>query len=230
MPTIRDIIIDGLTKIGQKNNLSSLELEGFVNKCEKIFINEVEHYNKVKRRSIERSPVAEKIYQRIQEKKKEKINLSLFSPLELAVMSAACQVHGVTIGDVGSSSRKRDVVDCRYQIHAVLVLYLNMTQQGAGKLFNQDHSTVINALHKHSNLLETDKVYLNKFVNLLNQLKESHPEFFGGIEPTKAIRRYSTNQYIKFKQITFEKVRLDRRSKGAKIVLESELILKSQND
>jgi hypothetical protein len=225
MSTIRDIVISGLTEIGKKNSLSGLELEGFVNKSELIFVTKVKEYNKIKHKSVERSATAEKIQKRLAEKKRERLNISLFNPIQISILSNACSIHEVTLEEAGSSKRTREIVDCRYQVYAILVLYLNMTIKSAGVLFNQDHSTVINGLRKHSDFLETDKIYLSKFVKLVTNLKAAHEDLFEDIDPTKAIKKYATNDYITRKMITFERTRLTYKHLKNRVKLGTELIL-----
>jgi hypothetical protein len=218
MPTIRDIVIQGLTELGKKQNLSSLELESFVTNAEIIFMTKAEGYNRVKHRPVERSVVAQKVYETLQSKKNQSLNISLFNPTQVSVLSTISNTHSTSLSDLGSISRKRDVVDARYQFYAIVVLYLNMTISSAGKLFNQDHTTVINALRVHSDLLETNKPYLSKFVNCLERLKLVHEDLFDHIEPTQAIRKYAANSYIEKKKISFENIILSKSEERRKVV------------
>lgn len=230
MPTIKAIIIEGLTEIGKKNNLSGLELEGFVYQNELVFVKKVQDYNKIKFKTVERSSVGEKVYKRLQEKRTEQLNVTLFNPLQLSILTHACTVNEVTLQQVGSCKRTREILDCRYQIYAILVLYLHMTIKSAGNLFYQDHSTVINGLKKHSDYIETDKGYLSKFIQLLTMLKDDHQEFFEGIDPTKFIKKYTTNDYIISRMVTFEKTRLSYIQGKNRVKLETELILDTNGE
>lgn len=210
MQTVRDLILEGLEKIAKSQNLSALEVEAFVTNGEQIFKKKVQNYHNVKRLRTVRSAAVEKIQETLIKKKGYVPDFSRFTDVEFSIISKAAEIHRLTLNDALSRSRKRAPVDCRNQINAIIVLYLNCTTTYCGSLFNKDHSTVINCLKNHSDLVETDRTYLSNFIRLLNSLKEAHPNVFGDIETQEGIKKYATQDYIKNKLINFEKVKLKR--------------------
>jgi hypothetical protein len=210
MQTVRDLILEGLEKIAKSQNLSALEIEAFVTNGEEIFKKKVENYHNVKRLRTVRSNAVERIQEALTSKKDLIPDFSKFTDIEFSVVTKAAEVHRLTLNDALSRSRKRAPVDCRNQINAIMVLYLNCTTTYCGSLFNKDHSTVINCLKNHSALVETDRTYLSNFIRILNSLKETHPNVFGDIETQEGIKKYATQDYIKDKLINFEKVTLKR--------------------
>ena len=210
MQTVRDLILEGLEKIAKSQNLSALEIEAFVTNGEEIFKKKVENYHNVKRLRTVRSIAVERIQEALTSKKDLIPDFSKFTDIEFSVVTKAAEVHRLTLNDALSRSRKRAPVDCRNQINAIMVLYLNCTTTYCGSLFNKDHSTVINCLKNHSALVETDRTYLSNFIRILNSLKETHPNVFGDIETQEGIKKYATQDYIKDKLINFEKVTLKR--------------------
>ena len=210
MQTVRDLILEGLEKIAKSQNLSALEIEAFVTNGEEIFKKKVENYHNVKRLRTVRSIAVERIQEALTSKKDLIPDFSKFTDVEFSVVTKAAEVHRLTLNDALSRSRKRAPVDCRNQINAIMVLYLNCTTTYCGSLFNKDHSTVINCLKNHSALVETDRTYLSNFIRILNSLKETHPNVFGDIETQEGIKKYATQDYIKDKLINFEKVTLKR--------------------
>lgn len=210
MQTVRDLILEGLEKIAKSQNLSELEVEAFVTKGEQIFKKKVQNYHNVKRLRTVRSAAVDKIQETLVNKKEFIPDFSKFTEVEFSVVAKAAEVNRLTLNEALSRSRKRAPVDCRNQINAIIVLYLNCTTTYCGSLFNKDHSTVINCLKNHSDLVETDRTYLSNFIRILNSLKETHPNVFGDIETQEGIKKYATQDYIKNKLINFEKITLKR--------------------
>jgi hypothetical protein len=210
MQTVRDLILEGLEKIAKSQSLSPLEVEAFVTKGEQIFKKKVKNYHNVKRLRTIRSQTVEKVQATIKSKQEFIPDFSRFTDVEFSVITKAAEVNRLTLNEALSRSRKRVPVDCRNQINAIMVLYLNYTTTHCGELFGRDHSTVINCLKKHSDLVETDRSYLNNFVTIINYLKEIHPSLFGDIETQSGVKKYATQDYIKNKLISFENISLTR--------------------
>jgi hypothetical protein len=210
MQTVRDLILEGLEEIGKSQGLSSLQVEAFVTNGEHIFKKKVKNYHNVKRLKTIRSQAVDKTQATIKNKQHFIPELSTFTDVELSIITKAAEVNRLTLNEALCRSRKRVPVDCRNQISAIMVLYLNYTTTHCGELFGRDHSTVINCLKKHSDLVETDRSYLNNFVTIINHLKEVYPEVFGGTEIQSGVKKYATQDYIKNKLINFENISLTR--------------------
>jgi len=210
MQTVRDLILEGLEKIGKSQGLSSLQLEAFVRNGEHIFKKKVQNYHNVKRLKTIRSKTVEKIQSTLEAKKEFVPELSTFTDVELSIITKAAEVNRLTLNEALCRSRKRIPVDCRNQINAIMVLYLNYTTTHCGELFGRDHSTVINCLKKHSDLVETDRTYLANFISILDALKETYPDIFGDIDTQIGIKKYATQEFIKTKLVNFENITLTR--------------------
>jgi len=210
MQTVRDLILEGLEKIGQSQGLSPLQVEAFVRNGEHIFKKKIKNYHNVKRLKTIRSEASKKVQETLAKKKEFIPDFSKFTDVEFSIITKAAEVNRLTLNQALSRSRKRIPVDCRNQINAIIVLYLNYTTTHCGELFGRDHSTVINCLKKHSDLVETDRSYLNNFVTIINYLKEVHPSIFGNTETQSGVKKYATQDYIKNKLINFENITLTK--------------------
>lgn len=210
MPTVRDLILEGLEKIAKSQMLSALEVEAFVTNGEQIFKKYVKNYHNVKRLKTIRSKNSKKVQETLSKKKNFIPDFSRFSDIEFCVITKAVEINRLPLNEVLSRSRLRPSVDCRNQINAIMVFYLNCTTTYCGELFGKDHSTIINSIKRHSDLVETDRTYLANFISLLNFLKETYPDIFGNVDIQTGIKKYATQEYIKNKLINFENVTLTR--------------------
>lgn len=210
MQTVRDLILEGLERIAISQRLSPLEIEAFVNNGEQIFKKHVKNYHNVKRLRTIRSKAAEKIQAKLKEKQNFIPDFSKYSDVEFFVISKAVEVNRLSLNETLSRSRVRTAIDCRNQINAIMILYMNYTTTHCGELFGKDHSTIINSIKRHSDLVETDRSYLANFITILNSLKENFPDIFGDVDTQSGIKKYATQDYIRNKVINFEKVTLTR--------------------
>ena len=210
MQTIRDLILEGLEKIAKSQSLSPLEVEAFVTKGEQIFKKKVKNYNTAKLLKAVRSSTSDKIQETLKKKKDFIPDFSRFSDVEFSLVTKAVEVNRLPLNEVLSRSRLRTATDCRNQINAIMVLYLNCTTTYCGELFGKDHSTIINSIKRHSDLVETDRTYLANFISILNFLKETYPDIFGDVDTQVGIKKYATQEYIKTKLVNFENVTLTR--------------------
>ena len=187
MQTVRDVILKGLEELGKKQGLRSLQLEAFVGKGEDIF-RAIPEYHNVKRLKTNRSTAVDKVHKTLIERNVIPLNLNNFSELELSIISKAATIYNLTLEDLISRTRKRDPIDCRNQINAIFVLYLQISAKKCGEMFNKDHSTILNSLKRHSDFIDTDRVYLSRFIQLLTEVKAAHPEEFADLDPTQGIK------------------------------------------
>ena len=70
----------------------------------------------------------------------------------------------VSLEDIKSRSRKRDLVNARFFIIYYLRKCCNMRYSKIGKIFNRDHSTAIHAYNQVMNLIEYDEEFRNDFI------------------------------------------------------------------
>lgn len=76
--------------------------------------------------------------------------------------------HNITIFELTSKSRKRNIVTCRHEISYILHKVYKVNSSKVGSLFNRDHSTVLHSCKTVSNFIEIDKKYEKHMGNLIN--------------------------------------------------------------
>ena len=64
---------------------------------------------------------------------------------------------------VFGKTRRREIIELRMMMYALMREDLGYTLPKIGKIFNRDHSSVIHLLKQHENQLETDKTYSSKW-------------------------------------------------------------------
>ncbi len=82
-----------------------------------------------------------------------------------------CKIFGIQIADLYSKSREQNVVWCRYFMFEYLLKNTLLKNKGVGEKYNRDHSTVVNGMRKHRELLDDRlyKIYHNQFMLNINQ-------------------------------------------------------------
>ena len=79
-----------------------------------------------------------------------------------------CNYYGITLKELTSKRRFRNIVDARHTLYYIFYDCCKYTSTYAGKLFNQDHSTVLHGSNKIKNLMSVDKKFrreINKIIN-----------------------------------------------------------------
>jgi chromosomal replication initiator protein len=79
------------------------------------------------------------------------------------IVSEVCSVLSVTVDQLKSNTRKREVVEARF-IAMALIMIANpdLTLKEVGAMFNRDHSTVVYARDTYKKLMEGDKAFQDK--------------------------------------------------------------------
>ena len=83
----------------------------------------------------------------------------------------ACHLYGIKDKDFISRNRARHLIDIRRMVYAICKDLLEMPWTHIGKAFNVNHATIMHHHKIHSNLLQVDSVYKEKFDNLLDIYK-----------------------------------------------------------
>ena len=96
--------------------------------------------------------------------------LRRFNDAEIA-KEVICEFFGINID---TKTRKRDYVRARYMYFYWVRQNTHMSLAEIGKSLNlmQDHSTIVNAISKHDDDYETDKVYREQYNKLINLIEE----------------------------------------------------------
>ena len=75
-------------------------------------------------------------------------------------------------------SRKADLIKARQIAMYFIRHYTKFSLEGIGKLFNKDHSTILNSIRKTSNYIETDVNYGLEMANLKLMFDEKLENLF----------------------------------------------------
>jgi hypothetical protein len=96
--------------------------------------------------------------------------LRRFSDAEVA-KEVICEFFGINID---TKTRKSDYVRARYMYFYWVRNNTHMSLAEIGKSLNlmQDHSTIVNALRKHCDDYDTNKVYRDQYDKLVNIIEE----------------------------------------------------------
>lgn len=87
------------------------------------------------------------------------------------VLYYSAEIFNTSVYMIMSTSRKRNLVEIRMAIMSILRDRTDMSLQDIGKLLgNRHHSTVINSLKTHNNLMDTNWSYKAKYVRLKEAL------------------------------------------------------------
>lgn len=73
------------------------------------------------------------------------------------IIKIVCQVMDVHIDTLPMKTRKREIVTCRQMTYLFLSLYFGYSLTYLGRLFNQDHATVVHAKKNILDLIESSK-------------------------------------------------------------------------
>jgi len=80
-----------------------------------------------------------------------------------SIIDIVASVTGVTVADMKSPSRLREIADARCLALGLFVEYGDhMTYEELGRMFNRDHSTVTHSVNKFHTLTDTDPAFRAK--------------------------------------------------------------------
>lgn len=79
------------------------------------------------------------------------------------IISVVSERLGITVDQIKSNTRKRDIVEARF-IAVALIMIANpeFTLKKVGEIFNRDHSTIVYARDNFNHLIKTNKVFQDK--------------------------------------------------------------------
>lgn len=215
MPRIKDII-DKVLEIVFKDldveALIQMRVEGKV-KANKLY----RTYNQRELPKSEYSELTKKRLRTMQQNKAIKLNLEVFTRVELDIMDIVCTIHSVDIRDFLSTVRRREVINARFQMMAILRNQMFYTFNHIGYVFSKDHSSIIHAMNKHSTYYALETNYKNQYNTILNELEEKHPGLLSAkkqviLSPKIAFINEKFNKLKYYKPIA-EFVRLKTRKK-----------------
>ncbi len=88
----------------------------------------------------------------------------IFKPDYNDIIRRVSDMNKVTVEDIKSKSRKREIVEAR-NISIIIIKdnFPRMSQKTLGKIFGRDHSTVSSSIEKHNDWIEFDLDYRYRF-------------------------------------------------------------------
>ncbi len=82
------------------------------------------------------------------------------------IKGSVCKVFGITVEDIISDTRRRDVVVPR-QVAMYFMYKRKMRMEAIGEIFGRTHGTVVNANKAVQNMIDTkDYLYYDKIMKL----------------------------------------------------------------
>jgi hypothetical protein len=189
MQTVRDII-----------GYIAKETVDYLVKTKKLAASDPYLEERLKRKFLEDktlSPYRNKSIIPVQKTKKVRLdmrhNLSIY---ELHLVQIICEVHLIEFNNVFSKTRKTEYIDARTQLSAFLYTYLQYRYTRIANIFGKDHSTIIHSVKKHEDLLETDKIYTQKFTSFVELVKREMPELMNPGQASKnMVKEYDKLRY-----------------------------------
>lgn len=79
------------------------------------------------------------------------------------VMRAICQTFNLTPDEIQSQNRKQELIFARHMFCYLCRKHLQMPLVEIGRILMRDHSTIINAVSKASDLIEYDKITKQRY-------------------------------------------------------------------
>jgi len=86
------------------------------------------------------------------------------------VMRAVCQTFNLTPDEIQSQNRKQELIFARHMFCYLCRKHLQMSLVDIGKILMRDHSTIINAVRKASDLIEFDKITKQRYALTMDLL------------------------------------------------------------
>lgn len=173
MPRIKDIIDKVLAIVYADLKVESLIQERIERKVKVTKLYRL--FNHTELDKPEHSELTKKRLMTLEKNKNAELNLESFTPVELTIIKTICKVHRVEIYNLLSTIRKREVINARFQMMALLRYQMFYTFDHIGYIFNKDHSSIIHGIDKHGIYYEVDVNYKNQYNTVLNEIEELYP-------------------------------------------------------
>ena len=130
---------------------------------------------------------ARKYYYRVLEpikerKQNDKIILPKLTSAEYKILTYIGEEHNISLAELVSKSRKREIVEARMQGMVIFYVYLFYTFKRTGDLFTKDHSTVIHAIETTNDLFDSSPGFQRSFIRTLSRLTREMPELFSSYQ------------------------------------------------
>lgn len=97
-----------------------------------------------------------------------KFNKSKVTPqIILTVISKNC---GVSVEDILSKVRKKEVVDARHYFFTIMRKHLGHTTTSVGRFTDRDHTTVIHGIRTFNDRYSSEENYKNVYDSILHEI------------------------------------------------------------
>lgn len=87
-------------------------------------------------------------------------------PKEHNVIKIICDYYNVSIEDLKGRNRKREIAEARHVTMYALTQWLNISNYLAGNILDRDRNTAIHSTNEVNNLMDVDKKFKEKILNL----------------------------------------------------------------
>jgi hypothetical protein len=91
---------------------------------------------------------------------------------DFRVFKVVCDSLGLDIKLIRTSFKQGDYADGRKMIAYIFNRYFKYGVSKTGIIMNKDHSTIIHAVRKHKDYMDTDKQYSRKFYGIMSKIRE----------------------------------------------------------
>lgn len=173
MPRVEDIVRKAL-----EVTYKDLEVEPLVQERIERKIKLTTLYRRYYQRELNRpddSVLTKKRLMTLEKNKNNPLHLDRFTAIEVDIIKIVCEVHRIEIYNFLSTMRKREVINARFQMMALLRYQMFYTFEHIGFIFNKDHSSIIHGIDKHSVYYDVESTYKNQYNTVLNMIEDKHP-------------------------------------------------------
>lgn len=90
------------------------------------------------------------------------------------LLKKICEVNNASydVIKINPKLRERQLVDSRCMFAFIFYKFERYGYSSIGKMLNKDHATIMNNVRSHLHLIETDKVYKQRFERVFNYYME----------------------------------------------------------
>lgn len=98
---------------------------------------------------------------------KRKIDALDYNKSEESIINHVCALNNLNYNDIMNKTRRQDIIESRHMSMYLIRYCLCFSFQKIGDIFDQAHSTVCHACKEIENRIATNKIFREKYKNLL---------------------------------------------------------------
>ncbi len=93
------------------------------------------------------------------------------SQIVITILDTTCSICNLSKQELLSKTRMREITDARSIATTLSLVCCNISLQQVGRIFNQDHATILHSRRKYNQLVEVDAIYRDNVKRVLEQLE-----------------------------------------------------------